>query len=153
MNCRIGQNVVIGPNANVGNGCKVQNNVSIFEGVTLEDYVFCGPSMVFTNVFNPRSEIPRMQELRTTLVKQGATLGANCTIICGHTIGSYAFVGAGAVVTRDVPDFALVTGNPAKLTGWMCRCGEKLHFNRDKVICTQCNASYQKINESEIQKE
>ncbi len=108
--CKIGQNVVIGPNVTIGNGVKVQNNVSVYEGVTLEDYVFCGPSMVFTNVFNPRSEIPRMGELKPTLVKKGATLGANCTIVCGITIGRYAFIGAGAVVTKDVPDYALVAG-------------------------------------------
>lgn len=152
-NCRIGQNVVIGPNVNVGGGCKIQNNVSIFEGVTMEDHVFCGPSMVFTNVFNPRSEISRMHELRTTLVKHGATLGANCTVICGNTIGSYAFIGAGAVVSRDVPDYALVTGNPGRITGWMCSCGQKLRFNSGKAACIHCNTSYKIISESEIKKE
>jgi UDP-2-acetamido-3-amino-2,3-dideoxy-glucuronate N-acetyltransferase len=128
-NCRIGQNVVIGPNVSVGNGVKIQNNVSVYEGVTLEDDVFCGPSMVFTNVYNPRSEIRRMDELRLTTVRRGATLGANCTIVCGVTIGQYAFVGAGAVVVRDVPDFALVIGNPGRIIGWMCVCGNRIDFD------------------------
>lgn len=142
-NCKIGQNVVIGPRAIVGNGVKIQNNVSVYEGVTLEDFVFCGPSMVFTNVFNPRSEIPRMQELRTTRVRKGATLGANCTILCGLTIGEYAFVGAGAVVTKDIPAFGLVVGAPAKLIGWMCVCGRKLGWNEEKAAC-ECGEQYLK---------
>ncbi len=142
--CRIGQNVVIGPRVVIGNGCKIQNNVSVYEGVTLEDNVFCGPSMVFTNVFNPRSEIARMAELRPTLVKKGATLGANCTIVCGVTIGTYAFVGAGAVVTRDVPDYALVLGNPARHAGWMCRCGIKIQFTGDEGRCSVCGSRYRK---------
>jgi UDP-2-acetamido-3-amino-2,3-dideoxy-glucuronate N-acetyltransferase len=147
--CRIGQNVVIGPNVNVGDGVKIQNNVSVYEGVTLEDGVFCGPSMVFTNVYNPRSEIRRMDELRPTLVRRGATLGANCTIICGVTIGRYAFVGAGAVVTRDVPDFALVVGNPARVIGWMCACGNRIEVNgkEDAGICQACQTRYLKIGE------
>ena len=146
-NCRIGQNVVIGPNVRIGNGVKIQNNVSVYEGVTLEDDVFCGPSMVFTNVFNPRSEIRRMDELRPTLVRRGATLGANCTIVCGVTIGEYAFVGAGAVVTRDVPDFALVVGNPARHIGWMCACGNRIevHGNDGAGICHACQKRYRKI--------
>ncbi|MFH0825961.1 MAG: Gfo/Idh/MocA family oxidoreductase, partial [Pseudomonadota bacterium] len=127
-NCRIGQNVLIGKGVRIGHNCKIQNNVAVYEGVTLEDSVFCGPSMVFTNVYNPRCEIPRMGELRSTLVKQGATLGANSTILCGITIGRYAFVGAGAVVLRDVPDYALMVGNPAKQIGWMSEYGERLHF-------------------------
>ena len=134
--CKVGQNVVIGPNVTVGDGVKIQNNVSIYEGVTLEDYVFCGPSMVFTNVFNPRSEIPRMGELKPTLVKRGATLGANCTIVCGITIGRYAFIGAGAVVTKDVPDYALAVGSPAKIIGWVCECGLKLGWANDNANCT-----------------
>lgn len=142
--CNIGQNVVIGPNAKIGNGVKIQNNVSVYEGVTLEDGVFCGPSMVFTNVFNPRSEIPRMKELKPTLVKKGATLGANSTIICGIEIGRYAFIGAGAVVTRDVPDFALVVGNPARVTGWMCLCGFKLKIADEKAQCRECSRQYHK---------
>lgn len=134
--CKIGQNAVIGPNVAIGNGVKIQNNVSVYEGVTLEDDVFCGPSMVFTNVINPRSEVPRMAEIRPTRVRKGATLGANCTIVCGVTIGRYAFVGAGAVVTRDVPDYALVIGAPARITGWMCECGVKLSWEADSATCT-----------------
>jgi UDP-2-acetamido-3-amino-2,3-dideoxy-glucuronate N-acetyltransferase len=143
-NCRIGQNVVIGPNASIGDGVKIQNNVSVYEGVTLEDHVFCGPSMVFTNVFNPRSEIRRMDELRPTLVRRGATLGANCTIVCGVTIGHYAFVGAGAVVTRDVPNFGLVVGNPARVIGWMCVCGTRIEFalGEGTGICAACHRRY-----------
>jgi UDP-2-acetamido-3-amino-2,3-dideoxy-glucuronate N-acetyltransferase len=142
--CKIGQNVVIGPNAVIGDGVKVQNNVSVYEGVTLEDHVFCGPSMVFTNVFNPRSEIPRMEELKPTLVKKGATLGANSTIVCGTTIGKYAFIGAGAVVTKDVPDYALVVGSPARITGWMCECGLKLDWKDDRATCT-CGRHFTKM--------
>jgi UDP-2-acetamido-3-amino-2,3-dideoxy-glucuronate N-acetyltransferase len=141
--CRIGQNVVIGPNVTVGDGCKIQNNVSIYEGVTLEDHVFCGPSMVFTNVFNPRSEIPRMEELKKTLVKRGATIGANATIICGNTIGEYAFIGAGAVVTGDVPAYALVTGNPGRIAGWMCQCGVKLDVQDGNAVCGSCGMKYE----------
>lgn len=144
-NCKIGQNVVVGPNVSVGNGVKIQNNVSVYEGVTLEDHVFCGPSMVFTNVVNPRSEIPRIKELKPTLVKQGATLGANSTIVCGITIGRYAFVGAGAVVTKDVPDYALVMGNPARVAGWMCRCGIKLSPRTKDAVCSTCGARYRKM--------
>ncbi len=125
-NCNIGQNVVVGPNVTIGNGCKIQNNVSVYEGVTLEDYVFCGPSMVFTNVYNPRCEIPRKSEYRKTLVRKGATIGANATIVGGITIGQYAFVGAGSVVNREVKDFALVVGNPARQIGWMSRYGEQM---------------------------
>ena len=143
--CKIGQNVVVGPNVSVGNGVKIQNNVSVYEGVTLEDSVFCGPSMVFTNVLNPRSDIPRMQELKTTLVRRGATLGANCTILCGVTIGCYAFIGAGAVVTKNVPDYALVVGAPAKITGWMCECGVKLIWQNQEAICS-CGSQYTKDN-------
>ncbi len=143
-NCKIGQNVVIGPNVTIGSGCKIQNNVSVYEGVTLEDNVFCGPSMVFTNVLNPRAEIPRMAELMPTLVRKGAAIGANATIICGHTIGACSFVGAGAVVTRDVPDYAIVTGNPGKITGWMCRCGVKLDFKGSKASCRACGTIYEK---------
>ncbi len=124
-NCIIGQNVAIGPQVTIGNGCKIQNNVSIYKGVTLEDDVFCSPSMVFTNVINPRAFIRRMEELKPTLVRQGATLGANCTIICGITIGRYAMIGASAVVTRDVPDYALVVGNPARQTGWVGKDGNR----------------------------
>ena len=145
-NCRIGQNVVIGPEVNIGNSVKIQNNVSVYEGVTLEDDVFCGPSMVFTNVYNPRSEIRRMEELRPTLVRRGATLGGNCTIICGLTIGEYAFVGAGAVVLKDVPDYALVVGNPARVIGWMCRCGHRIEFDGEGGMgsCIACRQTYWK---------
>src|SRR5215831_12862306 len=148
-NCRIGQNVVIGPHVSIGNGVKIQNNVSVYEGVTLEDDVFCGPSMVFTNVFNPRSEIQRMEELRPTLVRRGATLGANCTIVCGVTIGQYAFIGAGAVVVKDVPDFALVVGNPGKIIGWMCQCGNRLDFEREDEpgACRECRRTYRKVGQ------
>ena len=139
-NCKIGQNVVIGPDAIVGDGCKIQNNVSIYPGVTLEDEVFCGPSMVFTNVYNPRSHIPRMDEARETLVKRGATLGANCTIVCGNTIGEYAFIGAGAVVTKDVADHALMVGNPARQNGWICSCGVKLD---NSLRCPKCNTEHE----------
>ncbi|MEW5724128.1 MAG: Gfo/Idh/MocA family oxidoreductase [Thermodesulfobacteriota bacterium] len=137
--CNIGQNVVIGPRVTIGRGCKVQNNVSVYEGVTLEDDVFCGPSMVFTNVFNPRSHIKRMKELRPTLVRRGATIGANATIVCGHTLGEYCFIGAGAVVTRDVPAYALMAGNPAEQKGWMCACGVRLLSD---LTCPTCQARY-----------
>ena len=138
-NCNIGQNVVAGPDVTIGNGCKIQNNVSLYKGVTLEDDVFCGPSMVFTNVFNPRAHIKRMDEARPTLVKRGASLGANCTLVCGITVGSYAFVGAGAVATKDIPDHALVYGNPAAVRGWVCECGEKLSSD---LTCARCGKAY-----------
>ncbi len=124
--CNVGQNVVISPDVVIGDNVKIQNNVSIYTGVVLEDDVFCGPSMVFTNVINPRSHVVRKHEFRRTLVMRGATLGANCTIVCGHTIGRYAFVGAGAVVTGDAPDYALILGNPGRIKGWVCACGVKL---------------------------
>lgn len=125
-NCSLGQNTYVGSKVTIGNNVKIQNNVSVYDEVTLEDDVFCGPSMVFTNVHNPRSEVNRKSEYRPTLIRKGATLGANCTIVCGATVGSYAFVGAGAVVTKDIPDFALVTGVPAQHIGWMSKFGEKL---------------------------
>jgi len=139
--CNIGQNVVIGPDVKIGNGCKIQNNVSVYKGVTLEDYVFCGPSMVFTNVYNPRAEIRKIDQIRPTLVKTGASLGANCTIICGINIGKYAFVGAGALVNKNVPDYALVVGNPARPIGWVCECGERLSSD---FICDTCGKKYNK---------
>lgn len=126
--CSFGQNVYVGNDVRIGNNVKVQNNVSIYDAVTLEDDVFCGPSMVFTNVYNPRSEITRKDEYRRTLVRRGATLGANCTIVCGVTLGAYSFVGAGALVNRNVPDFALMLGVPARLSGWMSRFGERLQL-------------------------
>jgi UDP-2-acetamido-3-amino-2,3-dideoxy-glucuronate N-acetyltransferase len=134
---------VIGPNATIGAGVKVQNNVSVYEGVTLQDSVFCGPSMVFTNAFTPRSEIPRMGELKPTLVKKGATLGANYTIVCGIMLEQYVFIGAGAVVTKDVPDYALVVGSPSRMTGWMSECGLKLGWTDDRAICT-CGRQFSK---------
>ena len=133
--------MAIGPDVTIGRSCKIQNNVSVYKGVTLEDGIFCGPSMVFTNIYNPRAEIRKMDQVRPTIVKKGATLGANCTIVCGVTIGRYAFIGAGAVVTRNVPDYALVVGNPGKQIGYMCECGEKLN---DKLKCTVCGKAYQK---------
>ncbi len=140
--CRIGQNVVISPGAVVGNNVKIQNNVSVYDGVVLEDDVFCGPSMVFTNVVNPRSHIPRRDEFKATLVRQGATIGANATVVCGHTIGRFAFVAAGAVVTRDVPDYALVMGNPGRRVGWMCACGMRLEFENGRGVCATCGQAY-----------
>jgi len=146
-NCNIGQNVVISPQVVLGNNVKVQNNVSIYTGVTCEDDVFLGPSMVFTNVTNPRSAINRKREYAKTVVKKGATIGANATIVCGHDIGQYAFIGAGAVVTKDVPDYALVMGNPARQTGWMSEFGHKLSFDKSGVAeCPESNQRYQLIN-------
>ncbi|MDR1608905.1 MAG: Gfo/Idh/MocA family oxidoreductase [Deltaproteobacteria bacterium] len=139
--CNIGQNVVIGPRVKVGRGCKIQNNVSIYEGVELEDDVFCGPSVVFTNVFNPRAFIRRMSEMRPTLIKAGASIGANATIVCGHVLGEYSFIAAGAVVTTDVLPYALMKGVPARRTGWVCRCGEKLG---EELKCQICGLAYQK---------
>jgi len=148
-NCNFGQNVVVHSTAVVGNGVRVQNNVSIYDAVILEDDVFCGPSMVFTNVINPRSHTPRKHEYMTTLVKQGATIGANATVVCGNTIGRHAFIGAASLVTRDVPDYALVFGLPAKLQGWMCICGERLKMGTGKgesetVKCSVCSKAYRR---------
>lgn len=137
--CSIGQNVAIGSDVAVGNGCKIQNNVSIYKGVTLEDEVFCGPSVVFTNVYNPRAHIPRMNEIRKTLVKKGATIGANATIVCGRVIGEYAFIGAGSVVTKDVCPYALMVGNPARRIAWVCACGTRLD---EKLACKACGKTY-----------
>ena len=144
-NCIIGQNVFIGEGVRIGDGVKIENNVSVFEGVTLENDVFCGPSCVFTNVINPRSPISRKHELKPTLVKRGASIGANATIICGNTVGKYAFIGAGAVVTKDIPDHALAYGNPAQLQGWVCECGEKLDFGENnQARCSTCGKIYHK---------
>jgi len=148
-NCRIGQSVVIHGAAVIGNNVKIQNNVSVYDGVTLEDDVFCGPSMVFTNVFNPRCEYPKdASEYLKTYVYKGATIGANVVIVCGNSIGGYSFIGAGSVVTKSVPDYALYYGNPARLKGWICECGEKLDFNtEDETACGVCSKKYQKHND------
>jgi len=138
--CNIGQNVVISPRVVIGDNVKIQNNVSVYTGVVLEDDVFCGPSMVFTNVINPRSHVSRRDEYRQTLVRRGATLGANATVVCGYVVGRYAFVGAGSVVTRDVPDYALVVGNPGRVTGWMCECGVKLPGGARRPVQARCGS-------------
>jgi len=145
--CNIGQNVVVSPGVKVGNNVKIQNNVSVYERVTLEDDVFCGPSMVFTNVINPRSHISRKHEFKQTIVQKGASIGANATIVCGNTIGRYAFIGAGAVVTKNVPDYALVMGNPARVVGWMCECGHQLAFKGEVATCYECEKPYIKVKE------
>ena len=145
--CNIGQNVVISPDVILGNNVKIQNNVSVYTGVICEDDVFLGPSMVFTNIVNPRSAVVRKSQYVTTLVKKGASIGANATVVCGHTIGTYAFIGAGAVVTHDVPDYALVMGNPARQTGWMSEFGHKLKFDSLGVaVCPESNQKYQLSN-------
>ena len=141
--CSLGQNVVMMPRTRMGRNCKIQNNVSIYEGVELEDDVFCGPSMVFTNVVNPRSHVSRKHEYRRTLVRRGASIGANATIVCGVTLGEFAFIGAGAVVTRDVPAFALMAGVPARRIGWMCQCGERLP-DAGAGTCAACGSAYQR---------
>jgi UDP-2-acetamido-3-amino-2,3-dideoxy-glucuronate N-acetyltransferase len=142
-NCNLGQNVVISPEVVLGNNVKVQNNVSIYTGVTCEDDVFLGPSMVFTNVINPRSAVKRRGQYAKTLVKRGASIGANATIVCGHDIGEFAFIGAGAVVTKTVPAYALVVGNPAKQTGWMSEYGHRLKFDKDGVaVCEESKEKY-----------
>jgi len=143
--CNLGQNVVVSPDVVLGNNVKVQNNVSIYTGVILEDDVFCGPSMVFTNVINPRSHVVRKHEYQRTVVGRGASLGANCTVVCGHDIGKYAFIGAGAVVTRHVPDYALVIGNPGRVAGWVCECGIKLVNGATAPVsatCASCGKRY-----------
>ena len=151
--CNIGQNVVISPDVVIDDNVKIQNNVSVYTGVVLEEDVFCGPSMVFTNVINPRSHVVRKDEYKQTLVRKGASLGANSTVVCGVTIGRFAFVGAGSVVTRDVPDYALVYGNPARLRGWMCACGIAVEFAREgreeRAQCRACGSQYVK-NEMQV---
>jgi len=151
-NCTIGQNVFIGENVTIGDNVKIQNNVSIYDGVTLEDDVFCGPSCVFTNISKPRSHISQRGKYSPTVVKRGATIGANSTIVCGNTIGRYAFIGAGSVVTKDVPDYALVYGSPARVQGWVCECSEKLDFGRSsKAKCTKCGKIYLKSSEKGVE--
>lgn len=141
--CVLGQNVMVGPKVTIGDGCKLQNNVAVYSGVTLEDDVFCGPSCVFTNVLTPRAFVERKTEFAPTLVRRGASIGANATIICGHTIGAYAMVGAGAVVTKDVPDFALVVGNPARRIGWVSRSGDRLKAD---LVCPRTGERYAETN-------
>lgn len=153
-NCNIGQNVVISPEVVLGDNVKIQNNVSVYTGVIAEDNVFMGPSCVFTNVINPRSHVCRKDEYRRTLLKEGCSLGANCTVICGRTIGKYALVGAGGVVTKDVPDYAVVVGNPARVTGYVCVCGEKIKFNSDgDAECAACSRRYTIKNEKVEEKQ
>ncbi len=144
-NCNIGQNVVVSPKVVIGNNVKIQNNVSVYTGVSVEDDVFLGPSCVFTNVINPRSFISRKNEYKPTIIKKGASIGANSTIVCGNNIGKYALVGAGSVVTHDVPNYALVIGNPARIVGYICECGIKLDQN---MCCPVCNKKYQIIEGS-----
>ena len=155
-NCTIGQNVFIAADVIIGSNVKIQNNVSLYTGVVVEDDVFLGPSVVLTNVINPRSHVSRKDEYKSTLIRRGASLGANATILCGATLGEYSFVGAGSIVTSDVPDYALVYGNPARTHGWMCQCGIKLQFEEDSGIettaCKACGAKYSKTGETVKQK-
>ena len=148
-NCTLGQNVFIDRKVVVGDGCRIQNNVSLYTGVVLEDRVFCGPSAVFTNVINPRAFIERKHEFRTTLVREGATLGANCTIVCGVTVGAFALIGAGAVATRDVPPYALMLGVPARRAGWVCRCGVALP--PEPLACPECGAAYRLAEDGQLE--
>jgi UDP-2-acetamido-3-amino-2,3-dideoxy-glucuronate N-acetyltransferase len=150
--CTLGQNVNIDKNVIIGNHVKIQNNVSVYQDVILEDEVFCGPSCVFTNVVNPRSHIERKHEFRKTIVKKRATIGANATIVCGHSIGTGAFIGAGAVVTKDVPDYALVVGNPARIIGYICECGLRLPaLEADNIVTCSCGKAYKKSNNEVMQ--
>ncbi|PPS42794.1 acyltransferase [Chroococcidiopsis sp. TS-821] len=153
-NCKLGQNVFVATGVKIGRNVKIQNNVSVYAGVILEDDVFCGPSCVFTNIKNPRSAIPRntVDDYLVTLVKRGATIGANATIVCGVTIGHHAFIGAGSTVTKDVPDYALVYGNPARQRGWMCECGAKLVNNKQIYVCTECDRQYEFTNPQQLQR-
>lgn len=146
-NCSIGQNVMIGPRVKIGNGCKIQNNVSLYDGVELADDVFCGPSCVFTNVNNPRANVSRKDEFRTTPIGRGASIGANATIVCGHELGAYCFIGAGSVVTKDVPAFALMVGNPARRMGWVSRAGERLAMD---LVCKRSGERYREISSSRL---
>jgi len=153
-NCSLGQNVMVASNVRIGDRCKIQNNVSVYEGVVLEDYVFCGPSMVFTNVLTPRSEYPRNSsaDYAPTLVKRGATIGANATIVCGITLHEYAFVAAGAVVTRDVPTYAMVAGVPARIVGWMSAYGDVLDFGVGDLVTDRQGHRYEKISDGEVRR-
>lgn len=155
-NCVLGQNVNVGNNVTIGDFCKIQNNVSIYEGVTLEDYVFCGPSMVFTNILDPKCKYPQVgsQFYLKTLIKEGASIGANATIICGHTIGKHALIGAGAVVTKDIPDYALVVGNPGKIVGWVSEAGKRLNFNSEGIAeCEKSGKKYKLENGKVVETE
>jgi UDP-2-acetamido-3-amino-2,3-dideoxy-glucuronate N-acetyltransferase len=147
-NCSLGQNVVVGPNVAIGSNVKIQNNVSVYDGVTLEDGVFCGPSCVFTNVHNPRSEIVRRDEFRKTVVRQGASIGANATIVCGHNLGEYCFIAAGATVTKEVPAYALMAGTPARRIGWMSKEGGRLG---DDLVCPVDGTKYRQVSENQIE--
>ena len=151
--CNIGQNVVISPGVILGDGVKIQNNVSVYTGVVCEDEVFLGPSCVFTNVINPRAFIERKNEYRRTMIKRGASIGANATIICGHVVGRYAFVGAGSVVTKDVPDYAMVYGVPAAVKGYVCRCGEEILFTDGEAECSTCGKRYRMDHQDHTVKE
>jgi len=153
-NCSLGQNVFVANHVKIGNGVKIQNNVSLYEGVELEDFTFCGPSMVFTNVKTPRSAFPRntSNDYAKTLVRHGASLGANSTIVCGITVGRWAFVAAGSVVTKDVPDYALVMGVPGKISGWVCECGASLKFIEGLSLCS-CGRQYQQVTETHVEKQ
>jgi UDP-2-acetamido-3-amino-2,3-dideoxy-glucuronate N-acetyltransferase len=147
-NCAIGQNVMIGPRVRIGNGCKIQNNVSLYDGVELADDVFCGPSCVFTNVNNPRANVSRKDQFRKTPVGRGASIGANATIVCGHALGEYSFIGAGSVVTKDVPAFALMAGNPARRIGWMSRQGERLGVD---LVCVRSGERYREVASGQLE--
>ena len=152
-NCNIGQNVVISPGVTLGNNVKIQNNVSVYTGVICEDDTFLGPSCVFTNVINPRSFIERKEEYKQTVVKKGASIGANATIVCGYNIGAYAFIGAGSVVTKDIPDYALIVGNPGRVVGYVCQCGNRLEELETKYKCNTCNKEYEIKNENLMPRE
>lgn len=153
-NCSLGQNVYVAKNVKIGNGCKIQNNVSLYEGVTLEDFVFCGPSMVFTNVRTPRSAFPRntADDYHPTLIKKGASIGANATVVCGSTVGEWAFVAAGAVVTKDVPPYALIAGVPGKIIGWACECGRTLKFSEARAACSDCGRQYDRTGSDSVRR-
>ncbi|PKP61471.1 N-acetyltransferase [Candidatus Atribacteria bacterium HGW-Atribacteria-1] len=147
-NCNIGQNCYVADGGIIGNGCKLQNNISVYTDVIIEDDVFCGPSMVFTNVVNPRAFIERKHEYKKTIIKKGASIGANATIVCGSVIGKYAFIGAGSVVTKAIPDYALVYGLPARIRGWVCECGVKIQEKVKKLVCPECGKSYIRAGEA-----
>lgn len=149
--CNVGQNVFIENGCNIGNRVKIKNNIAIYSGVTIEDDAFIGPNVVFTNVINPRSFIERKREFQTTVIKRGASIGANATIVCGHIIGEYAMVGAGAVVTKDVPDYALVVGNPAKTIGYVCWCGERIQLVNNRAVCSTCQRVYRMVEDKIVE--